>query len=54
MKESIVGLVKALKTHPNRLNLEQESLVWVFFWSGTALIFLIFFIITNFKQFKKK
>jgi len=31
-----------------------EDQIWVFFWSVVALVFLILFIITNFKQFKKK
>ena len=32
----------------------KEDQIWVFFWSGVALVFLMLFIITNFKQFKNK
>lgn len=43
-----------LYTETGSMSLEQEALVWVFFWSGVALVFLMIFIITNFKQFKRK
>jgi len=37
-----------------KLYILTEEQIWVFFWSGVALVFLMLFIITNFKQFKKK
>jgi hypothetical protein len=31
------------------MNVHQESLVWVYFWSGVALMFLLFFMVTEIK-----
>ena len=36
------------------MNLEQEALVWIYFWSGAALIFLIFFMAREIKITKPK
>ena len=32
----------------------QESLVWIYFWSVAALIFLLFFMVTEIKIRKSK
>ena len=31
------------------MTVHQESLVWIYFWSGSALIFLLFFMVTEIK-----
>jgi len=31
------------------MNVHQESLVWIYFWSVAALIFLLFFMVTEIK-----
>jgi len=36
------------------MNVHQESLVWIYFWSGAALIFLLFFMVTEIKIRKSK
>jgi len=36
------------------MNVYQESLVWIYFWSGGALIFLLFFMVTEIKIRKSK
>ena len=36
------------------MTVHQESLVWIYFWSGAALIFLLFFMIDKIKIIKSK
>lgn len=32
------------------MSVEEEALVWAYFWCGVALIFLILWVITNIKN----
>lgn len=32
----------------------EELKVWIYFWGSVVIIFLILWVITNYKQFKKK